>query len=91
MHERRRRPLLGQQANAALELKTFFGCELGQYFVSRTGYTGEDGWEIMLPVAEAARFWNALKAAGVERVRARCARHASSRSRHESLRQRHGR
>ena len=59
-------PLLGQHAKAALELKTFFGRELGQYFVSRTGYTGEDGWEIMLPVAEAPAFWSALKAAGVK-------------------------
>lgn len=57
--------LLGSHAAAALELKAFFGRELGQYFVARTGYTGEDGWEIMLPVAEAAKFWADLKAAGV--------------------------
>lgn len=57
--------LIGSHAPAALELKAFFGRELGQYFVARTGYTGEDGWEIMLPVAEAPAFWAALKAAGV--------------------------
>jgi aminomethyltransferase len=57
--------LIGQHAGAALELKTFYGRELGKYFVARTGYTGEDGWEIMLPAAEIAAFWSALKAAGV--------------------------
>jgi aminomethyltransferase len=57
--------LLGDRATAALDLKTFFGRELPPYFVSRTGYTGEDGWEIMLPTAEAPAFWARLKAAGV--------------------------
>jgi aminomethyltransferase len=57
--------LIGNHAPAALELKAFFGRELGPYFVARTGYTGEDGWEIMLPVAEAPTFWKQLQAAGV--------------------------
>ena len=57
--------LIGERADAALELKPFFGRELAPYFVARTGYTGEDGWEIMLPVAEAPAFWAALRAAGV--------------------------
>ena len=52
-------------SDAALALKPFFGRELAPYFVARTGYTGEDGWEIMLPVGEAAQFWSRLKAAGV--------------------------
>jgi aminomethyltransferase len=57
--------LIGEYAAQALELKTFFGRELGQYFIARTGYTGEDGWEIMLPVAEVADFWSRLVEAGV--------------------------
>ncbi len=57
--------LIGEHASAALELKTFFGREFGSWFISRTGYTGEDGWEIMLPAAEAAAFWRALSNAGV--------------------------
>ena len=61
------------------------------WFVARTGYTGEDGFEIMLPAAEAARVWRALNAHGREIRRPRRARHAAARSRHESLRQRHGR
>jgi aminomethyltransferase len=57
--------VLGDCAESARELKAFFGRELPPYFVSRTGYTGEDGWEIMLPAAEAPSFWQRLKAAGV--------------------------
>jgi len=37
----------------------------GDIMVARTGYTGEDGFEIALPAADAPAFWNALKAAGV--------------------------
>ncbi|KGQ17827.1 Aminomethyltransferase [Lysobacter dokdonensis DS-58] len=35
-------------------------------FVARTGYTGEDGYEILVPEAQAVAFWNALLAAGVK-------------------------
>ncbi|HET8765199.1 MAG TPA: glycine cleavage system aminomethyltransferase GcvT [Rhodanobacter sp.] len=34
-------------------------------FVARTGYTGEDGFEIMLPAEHTLAFWEALRAAGV--------------------------
>jgi aminomethyltransferase len=54
--------LIGAHAN---ELKAFFGREFAPYFIARTGYTGEDGWEIMLPVADAPKFWSDLKKAGV--------------------------
>ena len=54
-------------ARAATEpLKPFMAAELGEYFIARTGYTGEDGFEIMLPSARAAEFWHALTAAGVK-------------------------
>ncbi|MEI3867098.1 glycine cleavage system aminomethyltransferase GcvT [Microbacterium sp. CCNWLW134] len=33
-------------------------------FVARTGYTGEDGFELMVPVAAAGGLWDALLAAG---------------------------
>jgi len=33
--------------------------------VARTGYTGEDGFEIMLPTADAVSVWQRLNAAGV--------------------------
>ena len=34
-------------------------------FVARTGYTGEDGFEIIVPEQHAVALWNALAAAGV--------------------------
>jgi aminomethyltransferase len=39
--------------------------EAGAWFVARTGYTGEDGWEIMLPATEAPAFWGRLREAGI--------------------------
>lgn len=54
------------QAKAATEgLKPFFAAEVDQYFIASTGYTGEDGYEIMLPADEAEALWNKLNAAGV--------------------------
>ncbi|MDD2884962.1 MAG: glycine cleavage system aminomethyltransferase GcvT [Dechloromonas sp.] len=54
------------QAKAAIaDLKPFFAAEIDQYFIASTGYTGEDGYEIMLPAGEAEALWNALHAAGV--------------------------
>jgi aminomethyltransferase len=52
-------------AKAALALDPFFGREIDGWFVARTGYTGEDGFEIMLPATEAERVWKELNAAGV--------------------------
>jgi aminomethyltransferase len=49
----------------ALELGTFFGVEAGSLFVARTGYTGEDGFEITLPAGEAAGLWQRLRTTGV--------------------------
>ncbi len=46
-------------------LGVFFGAACDEWFVSRTGYTGEDGFEVALPAEAAAGFWNALRAAGV--------------------------
>lgn len=50
---------------AALALKPFYGMEAGEWFVARTGYTGEDGWEIVMPAAAAPAVWDRLLAAGV--------------------------
>ncbi len=49
----------------ALALAPFSACYAGEWFVARTGYTGEDGWEILLPAGDAAQTWEALLAAGV--------------------------
>jgi aminomethyltransferase len=52
-------------SNTALALEPFFGREVDGWFVARTGYTGEDGFEIMLPATEAESVWKALNSAGV--------------------------
>ena len=44
----------------------FNAAEVGEMFVARTGYTGEDGFEIMLPAKAAPFFWQALVEAGVK-------------------------
>ena len=49
----------------ALALEPFSAAQLGELFVARTGYTGEDGWEVVLPGDQAAPFWQGLLAAGV--------------------------
>ena len=48
---------------AALQVQTIAGVPL---FLARTGYTGEDGFEIVLPEGEAVAFWGALLEAGVK-------------------------
>ena len=53
------------QADLIGELKVFQGLPVGEWFFARTGYTGEDGLEIMVPQAEVAEFWKALIDAGV--------------------------
>ena len=57
--------VLPQSKTATEGLKAFFAAEVDQYFIASTGYTGEDGYEIMLPAAEAENLWNALHKAGV--------------------------
>ncbi len=49
----------------ALALKPFYAQEAGEIFVARTGYTGEDGWEIVMPAEKAVDFWNRLMDAGI--------------------------
>ncbi|MCH9003790.1 MAG: glycine cleavage system aminomethyltransferase GcvT [Proteobacteria bacterium] len=59
-------PCIGAEyRKAALALKPFNGLRAGDVFVARTGYTGEDGWEICMPAAEAPVVWDRLLAAGV--------------------------
>lgn len=47
-------------------LKPFTFLEIHDWFVARTGYTGEDGFEIIFPVDQAKELWEALLAAGVK-------------------------
>jgi aminomethyltransferase len=50
---------------ATENLGAFFAAAAGDLFVARTGYTGEDGFEVMLPAGQAPALWVDLKAAGV--------------------------
>jgi len=59
-------PLLPAALGGVMELKPFFALAEGDWQVARTGYTGEDGFEVSLPVAEAPGLWQALLAAGVQ-------------------------
>jgi aminomethyltransferase len=62
------RALPGSEA-AARDLKPFnavsFASPFGEVFAARTGYTGEDGFELIVPAGAAEAIWNALRAAGV--------------------------
>ncbi len=48
---------------AAREATTEEGIKV---FIARTGYTGEDGFEVVVPESQTVAFWNALLAAGVK-------------------------
>ena len=49
----------------AMALEPFQAAEQGDWFVGRTGYTGEDGFEIICPSGEAPALWRGMKKAGV--------------------------
>jgi aminomethyltransferase len=58
--------LPAEQAQAMLTLKPFFVAWLKDRWIARTGYTGENGFEILLPANEAAKLWQDLLTAGVK-------------------------
>ncbi len=54
------------QSAAVLALKPFFGAPVDSWFVARTGYTGEDGFEVMMPAVQAPEVWRGLLGQGVK-------------------------
>jgi aminomethyltransferase len=58
---------LPESAAPTIALAPFNGVAVGEAFIARTGYTGEDGFEIMVPAARAVALWDALAAVGVAR------------------------
>jgi aminomethyltransferase len=50
---------------ASEPLAAFIGVQAGETFVARTGYTGEDGFELLVPAPQALATWKRLAAAGV--------------------------
>ena len=57
--------VIGKSADSVLGMKPFFSRQLDSHYVATTGYTGEDGWEVILPAKDIAAFWVALRDAGV--------------------------
>lgn len=53
--------LLSGESKLLLEsLKPFHGIEINNMWIARTGYTGEDGYEIILPNMDIITLWQAL-------------------------------
>jgi len=54
------------QKQAVEGLSVFFAADSEGFFIARTGYTGEDGYEIMVPADQAETCWNKLIEVGVK-------------------------
>lgn len=54
-----------EEADIIRALKNFRAVDIGERFFARTGYTGEQGLEILLPGDQAPAFWQALLQADV--------------------------
>ena len=57
--------LSAQTRETAAKIGKFAATEGDGLFIARTGYTGEDGYEIIVPETKAVDLWNKLIAAGV--------------------------
>ncbi|MBK4989486.1 glycine cleavage system aminomethyltransferase GcvT [Pseudomonas sp. S36] len=66
-HAREKVAALVSASRAALirQLRPFEGLADGDWFFARTGYTGEDGLEIIFPGDQAVNFFNDLVGAGI--------------------------
>ncbi len=56
------------QSAATRELTNFRGIMLGDWFIARTGYTGEKGVEVIFPGDQAPMLWDKLLAQGIKPV-----------------------
>jgi aminomethyltransferase len=57
---------LPETRSATDMLKPFNAASVDAYFIARTGYTGEDGFEITLPAGRAEALWRRLIDSGVK-------------------------
>ena len=55
---------LAESGQSLRELRAFRAVDDGESFIACTGYTGEDGFEILLPADDAPSFWKALESGG---------------------------
>jgi len=58
--------ITAEQIEMLSNLKPFFGVHIGDLFIATTGYTGEEGYEIVVPQQQAADLWQQLLNTGVE-------------------------
>ncbi len=58
--------LSSNQQDAVSNMNVFFAVDCEGYFIARTGYTGEDGYEIILPAKDANKLWKKLLNVGVK-------------------------
>jgi aminomethyltransferase len=57
-----------EKAEAALALDKFYALVEGDYFIARTGYTGEEGFEVICSAQQATELWQAALAADIKPV-----------------------
>ena len=60
--------VLEQITDQLLKLSSFHSFQWEEFFIACTGYTGEDGFEILLPGGSATFFWEKLIEAGAKPV-----------------------
>ena len=57
---------LPRTREASEDLQSFHGAQLGELMLARTGYTGEDGFELIVPAPRAEPLWRQLMGCGVK-------------------------
>lgn len=63
------RSVVCESAVAALDTLPVFGCQqVGRWTIARTGYTGEDGVEIILPGESCVQLWQRLSAIDIPAI-----------------------
>lgn len=66
--EKTHRILNEKDTGLVSSLEPFYGIQVNDIFFARTGYTGEDGYEIMIPNKDVAAFWDQLLANDVKPI-----------------------
>jgi aminomethyltransferase len=57
--------VLGAKCDLVRDLERFSAVEVGDLFIARTGYTGEDGYEVLVDDEHVEELWSALYEAGI--------------------------
>ncbi|EKD71975.1 MAG: hypothetical protein ACD_46C00042G0002 [uncultured bacterium] len=57
--------LSSEQAPLVQQLKPFTFAAVNDWFIARTGYTGEDGYEMIIPASDAEKIWQKMLSVGI--------------------------